>query len=641
MSVRPLLVVAMIALFAIPMLLAPGNIPTASAQNDPALDQLLRSADGNVSVRVPSGWVWEDNSGDPAIALFSSQIWWGDSQSALDTRLEFNRLGTGNVVGLGGGVVLADNDAFTASFGYYPDASELMDILKEFNEGGGATVEEPSETTIGTLSGYFTVVNSATINNEIMLMVTADSPVGTILILSSGTAENTNENAGLLNEIALSVRAPAEADSSSDNTPDSSPNNGNELPTFDNLSPLTTASAEVSIQVPVGWLGLDLSASGEGFYFGDSQEAIESRVENFRSEESLPVVGVGGTILLFPYADVGLSGAAPSGFPVDFVDGILSDLTADGSTIVFDLTDFNVINNNQGALLGLEAPTGTAGWLAVMTFDEVETMVLMSLTADSYANFEAQFIELAGLIDTVRLPAESDAAVVPTSFEGDAPGTDGSSSGDTPGLGDVFGPGGNNGSNSGTDTGTDTSSSDTGAALPPGSQRYSTNDGSISIVLPEGWVVFDDMAGQNLFVIGDSQEAIDTRITNFNSADDPAPVVGSGVLIGRFSLDELGAANPVPAGYAVELATSLVPNFEEDGGLVIFPVAEIYSDANIQVARYGGIRSTNLETGFQAVVSFNNERTLLAIIATASDSASFTTQYEILESALISARVSN
>ena len=630
MNQRRIFVFIVLAIALLVPTVAPFNTNSlAFAQDDFDLEQVIATADGNLSVRLPADWVSMDNTGDENFSFFSSQLWWGTTQDAMNDRLIYHRDGVGTTTaGLGGGVLLADEADFQASFGYYPNAEELMDLLITLYTDSGATVEAAEPTTVNGMSGQFTVVNLATVNEEIALLVLIDTPVGTVLIISSGNVSNTSDNAGLLNAIALSVNAPAEA-----TTTTSSSGTGDELPSFENLTAISDSGGAVSLQVPSGWLALDRDVNVDGLYFGDSVEAINSRVESYNADESLPVEGVGGVIAVFSYADIGLTGAAPANFPVEFLDSLMPDLTENGALVIFDLTDFTVYNGNQGAFLGLQSTADESGWMAMLTIDEEETAVFMRFTTSTYASFESQYIEMAGIIDTIRVPAEAGAAPAPTSL--DAP-TNTNTGGDGGSLGDVFGNG--NSTNTG-DTGNTGSLPD--VEVPDGSQIYASNDSSLFVVAPTGWVVLDELASNNVFIVADSQEAINTRRANFLSDGDPQPVVGAGVVMTRFNLDDLNIGSPVPANAAVDLVNSLLPSFEQDGGLVMFPTEQVYADTNIQIAMYGGLESTNLETGFQGVALFDKERTLVAVIATSADSSEFVTEFEILQTAVATVRVGN
>lgn len=195
------------------LLLALASIPTrtppAAAQGNPDLPQYVRAADGTFSVNLPAGWVTLDNSNDPQIPLFGTQLWFGSNQAALDTRLAYNRSGMADISGLGGAVVVANTAAFVQQTGAAPTARSLINLLLQINRNVGGNVSSISPTTVSGFSGFFAVADTLLLNDEITLLVTVDAPIGTVLILAgSDAANNTDANATLLNSITQSVRIP-------------------------------------------------------------------------------------------------------------------------------------------------------------------------------------------------------------------------------------------------------------------------------------------------------------------------------------------------------------------------------------------------------------------------------------------------
>jgi hypothetical protein len=202
------LVVMLIAV----LLWSPGALlipaPRAAAQS-PGLPQYVRAGDGSFSLRLPAGWVTQDNSNDPAIPLFGTQLWFGNTAAARDSRLAYNRTGTGNISGLGGAVVVANEAAFMQLAGTAPDARGLMDILLQLGQNVGGNVSAVSPTTVGGYGGFFAVADTLAFNNEITLYFTLNTPLGVVVILvSSDAANNTDANAVLLDSIARSLSIP-------------------------------------------------------------------------------------------------------------------------------------------------------------------------------------------------------------------------------------------------------------------------------------------------------------------------------------------------------------------------------------------------------------------------------------------------
>ncbi len=621
---------------ALMVLVLPSPVP-AQAQST-QLTQVVATRDGMLSVRVPDGWVSFDGSNDPQIPLFTSQLWFGDSNEALNTRLIYNRTGAGTIVGLGGGAFLTNATLYQESFGSAPTAASLLEVLSDFNREAGFAVDEPVAVTVNGNSGFFTVIDSTSFNDERSLTVTLDTPNWVVLVFTSGTSSTVVDSADLLASIADTLRAPAEqpttpaAAATPTIAPIITPVAGSGGPSATDYTVSRTISDDqgrISIALPLGWVVENhLEETAEAIVFGDSAAAIETRILDFDQPGGDAVTGVGGWVTFLPMSDLGISSPTPANYAVDLLADISSDYIERGAIILVESVDFEVFGGNTGALLGVEWPSGQTGWIAFFTVDQENLAVLIAASTDSPAAFDTQYVELASLVDTIRVPADIGAEPILPIGEAPPPAENGTQG---PGLGDVFK--NNNAGNTGsTDTPTNTTPLADGMAI------FRTNDGSFSIRLPEGWFSEDRSEFGGGLILGETQEALTTRQDGSDIIERTTPVSGTGVQLLPLSLSEILGDIPVTPTLALDVVNLQVETWTQNGGLVVFPAAEISNINGVQIARAGGI-ATNGEAGFVAVIISEEADLLLFVAASAESSAAFTEQVFLLEEALASIMV--
>lgn len=630
---RTIFVLSMLALLAA---VIPGVTPVAAQAS--SLTQVIATRDGALSLRVPDGWVSYDGSNDPQIPLFTSQLWFGDTSEALNTRLAYNRSGSGTIVGLGGGAFLTNTSLYQQSFGEAATAAGLLDVLLEFNRSAGFEVQDPVETVVDGNAGFFAVVDSTSFNDERGLLVTLDTPTGVVLVIASGTSSNVVENADLLAGIAETLRTPAEQ--SVQPTPTAQPTTpplitpvagttDGGITDYSFTRTISDEQSRISIALPSAWLVENHLENETGaIIFGDSQAAIDSRIRDFDTPGGDVVVGVGGSMAFVGMDEFGISNPTPVNYAVDLMTDIGAGYVEDGAEIILEATDFEVFGGNSGALLGVSWPSGQTGWAAFFTVNQENTAVFILLSADTRAGFDAQYVELASLVDTVRLPADVGAEpILPFGEEPVVAPVDNNTQG--PGLGDVF-----NNSNSSNPAATNPTPST--SALPDGLAVYRADDGRFSIRLPEGWVAADTISLDSLFVVAESQAALTSRQDGFDVISRTASLEGTGVIIIPYTLSDYVTLGQVPAQFALNAINSQVESWTEAGGIIVFPATELLNENGVQVARAGGISGLNGEAGFIAFVVIEDANLVLYISASSESSAAFTEDVFVLEAALLS-----
>ncbi|PJF42579.1 MAG: hypothetical protein CUN55_09845 [Phototrophicales bacterium] len=614
-----------LSLFAITLMLLPSTSNVLA--QDSELPKVIASEDGLVSLRVPDGWLALDSSNDPQIALFTTQLWFGDSEDAINTRLEYNRNGSGTVVGLGGGAFLTNEDVYQQAFGEAPTAQGLIEVLSEFNRNAGFTVDELTEVTVNGHNGFFTIIDSTSFNDERSLVVTLDTPNGVALVLASGTSSNVAENAELLVDIANTFQTPAEQTT----TPASDPTAGTGGPTDYTITrTISDPEGRVSIQLPSAWFVENhLDEPSEAIIFGESPEAISSRVEDFEEPGGGEVIGVGGSIAFIDMGELGIANPTPENYAVDLLADIAESYVQNGAEILVESTPFEVYGNNAGALLGVQWPSGQTGWASFLTIDQANLAIFVLLSAPSFEEFNTQYVELASLIDTIRAPAEADAITIPPVGQVPEQPTDANNGTQGPGLGDIF--------NSGSNTGAAPPSTNT-STIAEGYAVYRANDNSFSIQLPEGWVIADTIASNQTLIIAESDAALSSRQDELDIIGRTTPVQGSGVTIIPYVLSDFATPGQVPAQFALNAVTNLSDTWTEEGGLVVFPPAELLNENGVQIAWVGGINNANGEAGFAAFAIFEDANLALYINATSESSAAFTEDVFMFETAIKSVK---
>lgn len=407
--------------------------PSVVLAQDPALTQIARTNDGNLSVRLPESWVYFDDSGDQALALFSTLLFFGENQREVDARLSINRSATGRVEGLGGVVGIVDSTLYQQLVGAAPDARSVLQLSIDGNVSLGATAT-PIESfeTISYGTGYYSVIDTSNLVNEIFLGVTFETELGVVLMGVSGSPTTYDPNLDLLTAIVDSVRVPAESALGTGSSGTGLGSDDPPPPPGDLVADTVVRGGnnEVSIWLPSDWVTNDmLNTPDRTFVFAESQAALDTRTQDLMGDDDVPVVGMGGAFLLLNLDDIlGADTPIPAGFATDVLRELESEFTAEGGRTI---GEYGEINNQigEGTYVLFEDSTGEIGAAAVRIFNQPRQLAFIIVSSDDGAEFQANAEFAGNVIGSLSIPAQADDLTNAT-----APDASGEEIGDAPAL---------------------------------------------------------------------------------------------------------------------------------------------------------------------------------------------------------------
>jgi len=270
----------------------------AQAQGGEDLVELVTTENELVSVRVPTGWWFYDNSGDPDLPLFSTMLVFGDVEDAIYTRIDYNHgdILSSGVVGRGGEIIVLDPTLYQQTFGSAPSVDGLISILMGSYQSSGAEILE-GPNIIEELNGQALIIKDGTLESLVVAMDLNNS----VILASIETDESIfDDNFDLFGDMLFTIASPAEQPDIVDNSGDGSGGLGGSLGA---TLPIEVRSADnrLSINLPEDWAGYvdpNPEAQGAGIsiamYIGSSQEAVDI----FAGLTPGTVSGVGGIILV-------------------------------------------------------------------------------------------------------------------------------------------------------------------------------------------------------------------------------------------------------------------------------------------------------------------------------------------------------
>ncbi len=254
-------------------------------------------------------------------------------------------------------------------------------------------------------------------------------------------------------------------------------------------APLTqyiqSSDGRVSVRLPDGWTYTDVVAGENILAYGDSPDAVASRLSDVRGQTST-ITGNGGTIVLLNLADYGFTTASTDVLKSVMDSGLVGVQNVGGSV----LEDPQEVEINPGQTIVLAAiqAGGEQGYAATIGFGE---MIAIMTATGTPTTWDANRDLLYTIIQSVRIPADPNTAP-----------PDG--------------------------------------ALPAGDDVtvVRATDGSLSVAIPTGWSFKDQLTDNQIFVFGESETETENRSV-FWISNEQVVVGGKGGLISSRRLDEL------------------------------------------------------------------------------------------------------
>ena len=470
-----------------------------------SLTEIVQSADGSFSIRLPQSWVTQNTTfpGLPTVLVI------GDSSTSLQSELDHMGSGQPNLSsGMSGFIARLDLSGFPGSSLDDIETLVLQSIGKLITDQGAQILNEQTVTTSGGYPADVTIVQDGTgglrgyygilqANDMLIQFQLTGRPVGTF-----------TANEQWLGNIINSIRAPAEPVSNLQPTAVIAtpiPVNPNPQPPVGGGGVVASDTGIFSIRLPQGWTHAPTTVDNfsEALVFGDSdasQQAVVDLAVN-GIDAQYHVTGVGGFV-----GALALNGQAPDQFVSPLMQQILGSLT----------TDVTVTQPSQAHTFGGQYPGELAllnrGMIGVLRSQD--QLLLVILISDDIATNQAA---MTNLLESIRMPAEANQpaplptqATVPTAQPPQPQPTQ--SSGDT-------------------------------------AQTYRSSDNQVSLVLPGPGTVLDHMADQNILAYGENDAAAQSRLYSVNPDLAPqTPISGTGGVIilypmSRFQIDP---QNPDP-----------------------------------------------------------------------------------------------
>lgn len=405
-----------VGILAVALALVIGVLPV-QAQGGMTPTVRVQTEDGNISVLVPDGWFFYDNTGDPQLALFTSMLFFGESEREIEARLNINRGVDDRVNGFGGVVALVDATLYQQAFGAAPNAVDLMQLLIDSNVAIGATVSETTDVQVMGAPGKLVIINTANINNEVSIAVTFETTLGVVAATSSGPLATFDANVNALGSILDTIVIPASAvpsgtqgpgiggDNSNNGTQGPGLGGGNNQPPATQTNVVAASTGEVSIEIPAGWIVDDRMGTDDRlFVFGDSQQAVDSRVQDFLESSTAPVVGTGGYIALLAYDAIPITSPAPDGFARLVLESMSVSFQEEGGELLAEIQDAPTGLNS--AFVPFKDASGEYGVLTINAYDNVSQIGLVFISSDDGDYFLANAEFFGQIVGTVSAPAQ-------------------------------------------------------------------------------------------------------------------------------------------------------------------------------------------------------------------------------------------
>lgn len=479
---------------------------------------LASTSDGSISVLLPANWVYMDKTNDATVQAFTSQLYFGETMVEASKRYN-NFAGANDVfLGVGGFVALMNTPLVAPELGGIVTAENTLDFFLDSFTGIGAeivaTPADMGDLLIGGHEGLGAVFDASDITGQMGFIVTLETPLGVIVSVTTTTAETFSEYSDTMADVLDSINVPG-----STSTTSNPPNNtsGPGLGSIDeqNISEVVaTADGEMSLELPLGWISEDrLSTEDAIWVFGDSQAAVDTRVINFLEDQTHILEGIGGVAFFIDLENLQAPNPVGTGYVSKFLNEQMIPIIQDSNgQMLGTVAEFSSVGD-QAALFNYQyTNTGERGLLSGVVYEEPRLMVILLISGNNAASFDANFDLLAGIIDTLKVPGE----VVETPS---TPNTNNPTTPSLPGLGN------NSQGNSLPGLG----SSNTSAL----EQRVVNAQNTFDFGIPKNWVSVDK---QNVVYFGENQAAVN----GFEQGSGQLGAAGAYLLQPRATFDTAG-----------------------------------------------------------------------------------------------------
>ena len=339
----------------------------------------------------------------------------------------------------------------------------------------------------------------------------------------------------------------------------------------DGLQVVQSSDGRVSLRLPADWVTIDLVAEEGIFVYASEESAAQGRLNDYRGEPAL-LVGEGGTLTVFALEDLGLT-VVDAGVLESFMEFIVAELDQGGEILegpTQTTLSSGVLANYVLIQIGNET-----GFIGVLGFEEGVVLFTATGTNASFAENEAF---LFTLVEGIRIPAESGAT----------------------GQNDV-----------------DTTANNV--------NLVASSDDRLSIIVPEGWFTVDQLAADNVFAFGNTQDGANSR-RDILLADDPStiPVLDSGGVIRVLSSSEnnIDSANPD----VMPLMGQIEDAFASNGWEIDTPSTGFLAIGDNPGAYI--IFDSGPQYGYSVLVAFGED--LVLMTATSTTAKEFGLQQELL-----------
>lgn len=463
----------------------------------PSLTQFAHTLNGEISVRLPDGWMVRD----AANPTFTSVIAFGDSAESLQAAI--NAL-AGNpstmTAARSSGVIGIVNPQLIAGLSTDLAISTLLNaLIQDAQLQAGQVLEQQSILIGGMYPGSIAVVQiAATQTKGIVGVFQAGADIVEFSV-GSAPVRSFDANRQLWTDIVNAIRVPAEPQPNLVPAlePATVPNqaggeSGGQAAGQPSNEPLAQGAAHLfSARLPEGWVHQPLTLEGfsDLIAIGSSSATMET-VANLVLEggQANSFEGVGGLLGVVDKAQLGgvsLERAVPE---------LMQELLGSFNTPQIHVTEQPTAHTFGGLYPG-QLAASNLGFLAVMQAgDQIAVELILS------SDFAADREVMSGILESMRVPPETAGGggllqVLPT------------------------------------------------VAAPPALSLVRSSDERLSLVMPDNWRVLDHLKDADILAYGDSDAAAEARLASARSdLAAVSPLTGSGGLVilypmSRFSID--------------------------------------------------------------------------------------------------------